>query len=129
MSTLEDRQADARIRAGALTKPTKKDEDYRFSDPDFFDLDRPLIANTHDAVELGHLAQAVLTSVADKAVVGQIVDASVHTPATTPAGVTVSALADAPESARICRSRPCLNSSATPGSNATAWTLPPTPRA
>lgn len=98
MSTLEDRQADARIRAGALTKPTKKDEDYRFSDPDFFDLDRPLIANTHDAVELGHLAQAVLTSVADKAVVGQIVDASVHTPATTPAGVTVSALADAPES-------------------------------
>lgn len=97
LSTLEDRQADARIRAGALTKPTKKDEEYRYSDPEFFNLDAELITKASPAGELGHLAQATIDSADGKAVVVQLVDAAVHAPASVPAGVQVSALADAPD--------------------------------
>lgn len=97
MSTLEDRQADARIRAGALTKPTKKDEDYRFSYPEYFDVDLPVITQESPKGALGHLAQATTDNVEGNAVIAQIVDASVYTPESLPTGVQVSALADAPD--------------------------------
>ncbi|WP_336249682.1 SufB/SufD family protein [Stomatohabitans albus] len=97
MTTIHDHQSDAEIRSGALAKPTNHDEDYRFSDPAFFDLDLPIITKSSPAGELGHLAQATVDHAAGNAVVVQLVDTSVHLPADLPDGVTIAPLKEAPK--------------------------------
>lgn len=92
MSARNERQAEALDLLGRLNKPTKKDEDYRFSDPEAFTLDLPLISEEHAEVPVGHLAEAVIAQKDSQAVVAQIVDGSTHVPANLPDGVIITGL-------------------------------------